>query len=127
MSKTILLWYAFFHWLNFELLCIYTGRKWKFKCKKYYHYLDNNSELSFITRHSHCNLENCFIYNDKAFSDIYIFFLSETLSFLLTPKSFLFMILMATFCPVRMWRPNLTLAKPPEKTHVFKKKKKSQG
>lgn len=32
---------------------------------------------------------------------------------ILTPKSFLFMILMATFSPVRMWRPSLTLAKPP--------------
>lgn len=34
---------------------------------------------------------------------------------LLTPSSLLFMILMATFSPVRMCRPNLTLAKPPEK------------
>lgn len=35
---------------------------------------------------------------------------------LLTPSSLLFMILMATFSPVRMCRPSLTLAKPPENT-----------
>lgn len=54
----------------------------------------------------------------KPFLTLTYFHLGETL--ILTPKSFLFMILMATFCPVRMWRPNLTLAKPPEKTHVLK-------
>lgn len=37
----------------------------------------------------------------------------------LTPRSFLFMILMATFSPVRMCRPSLTLAKPPDKHTMF--------
>lgn len=41
----------------------------------------------------------------------------------LTPSSLLFMILMATFSPVRMCRPSLTLAKPPENTSIFSKRK----
>lgn len=47
---------------------------------------------------------------------------------LLTPSSLLFMILMATFSPVRMCRPSLTLAKPPENTsHLVGERAKPLG
>lgn len=69
------------------------------------------------------------IVSEILYTDLYflvltaLFFRYLPVSFL-TPRSFLFMILMATFSPVKMCRPSLTLAKPPggkrkkENTHT---------
>lgn len=73
----------------------------------------NNFELSLIVGHNCRNSRKLAVDDDKVISCSIL----RSISLLLTPKSFLLMILMATFCPVRMCRPNLTLAKPPGKTN----------
>ena len=45
----------------------------------------------------------------------------------LTPSSFLFMILMATFSPVSRCRPSFTLAKPPGERRDDKKRKNQKS
>lgn len=67
---------------------------------------------------SHNNLSD-YVFNPIGKHSQYISLNKEkvVVFFKLTPRSFLFMILMATFSPVRMCRPSFTLAKPPENTH----------